>query len=246
QGSGGWRLVLRNPDTTVTTFTDRPVRVGGAARLARLVAGWGRTFAGDPPNAALQLDRAPPGRDVVLLELRRPRYDRRERTLTFRVSPLKTTQRRLLSALARRADRRVAASFGRASLFVDDGPSAIGYQVTVNLLGGVPSGAPVAFSLSLTNSQFRQIGQLEPTFGFGRTVTPSMTVDFSAQQLALTVPSGSRALANVAIDSPASGRTVLGSVTLPCGYTLIVSSEAGQVETLQSGPISIPAPPPPG
>ena len=118
--------------------------------------------------------------------------------------------------------------------------------MTVNLIGGVPSGAPVAFSLSLANSQFQEIGQLDQGFSFGRTVTPSMTVDLSAQQLALTIPSGSQALGTVSIDLPASGRAVLGSVSLPTGYTLSLSSEAGNVTTSQSGPISIPAPPPPG
>jgi hypothetical protein len=242
---GDLRLVLRGPDRTVVTFADRPARVGGARRLGRFVAGWARTFGDDPPNAALQIDSAPVARDVVLLELGRPRYDRADRTVTFRVRRLRTTRRVQLSAIARRADGRVARRFGRASLFIDDGPSAIGYQVSVNLLGGVPSGAPVAFSLTLDNSQFQDFGQLEQGFGFGRTVTPSLTVDLSAQALGITLPSGMQILGTVVIDLPAAGRVVQGDVVLPFGYQVTLSSEAGSAATGASGPISIPAPAPP-
>jgi len=153
--------VLREPHAKVTAFSDRPARVGGAVGLRRFVARWTAAFGADPPNAALQLDRAPVGRDVVLLELRRPRHHRRARTLTFRVRPLRTTDRRQLSTIARRADRRVAARLGRASLFIDDGPSAFGSQVTFNLIGGLPSGAPVDFSLALGNTRFESDGELE-------------------------------------------------------------------------------------
>lgn len=242
---GGWVLMLREPDARVTAFSDRPARVGGAVALRRFVARWRASFGADPPNAALQLDRAPAGRDVVLLELRRPRHDRRAQTLTFRVRPLRTTDRRRLSTIARRADRRVAARFGRASLFIDDGPSAFGYGVTFNLLGGVPSGAPVDFSLTLGNSQFLGPGQLEQLFGIGgRTVTPSMTWDVSATQLALTVPSGSQAFFVMTVGIP-SANVVDATVVLPFGYSLQISSEAGVVDVQQSGPVTFPAPSPP-
>jgi hypothetical protein len=242
---GDLRLVLREPDAKVIAFADRPARVGGARPLRRFVDRWTRTFGDDPPNAALQLDDAPASRDVVLLELGRPRQDRAARTVTFRVRKLRTTRQVQLSAIARRADPGVAPRFGRASLFIDDGPSGIGYQVTVNLLGGVPSGAPVAFSLTLGNSQFQPSGQLEQTIGFGRTVTPSMTVDLSAQALAVTLPSGQQVVGTVNIDLPATGRVVQGNVVLPFGYAVTISSEAGSVTTAQSGPIAIPAPAPP-
>ena len=242
---GDLRLVLRDPDAKVITFADRPARVGGERPLGRFVARWNRTFGDDPPNAALQLDDAPASRDVVLLELGRPRRDRADGTVTFRVRTLRTTRRVQLSAIARRADAGVARRFGRASLFIDDGPSAIGYQVSINLLGGVPSAAPVTFSLTLGNSQFQPSGQLQQAIGFGRTVTPSLTVDLSAQALAVTLPSGQQVVGTVDVDLPASGRVVQGNVVLPVGYQVTVSSEAGSVTTAQSGPIAIPAPAPP-
>jgi len=202
---GDLRLVLRDPDAKVITFADRPARVGGARPLGRFVARWNRTFGDDPPNAALQLDDAPASRDVVLLELGRPRRDRAAGTLTFRVRELRTTRRVQLSAIARRADTGVARRFGRASLFIDDGPSAIGYQVSINLLGGVPSGAPVAFSLTLGNSQFQPSGQLQQAIGFGRTVTPSLTVDLSAQGSRSRCRRGSRSSGRSTSTCPRAG-----------------------------------------
>jgi hypothetical protein len=246
QRSGGtWRLTLRDPAATVTRFADRPARIGGPQRLKRFVAGWGATFGGDPPNAALQLDRAPPGRDIVLLELRRPRYDAKAGTLTFRVRPLRTAGGSRLGALARRADARVAAEFGRASLFIDDGPSNIGFGVTINLLGGAP-GPPVTFTLALGNTEFQPAGQVEGGFSTGRTVLPGFTVDLAAAGIQVTLPSGSQAVVAIPIDFPATG-AVQGIVTLPAGYTVSFTSEAGQVQATQSGPVTIPTPrPPPG
>jgi hypothetical protein len=244
--TGGWRLVLNDPNATVTTFTDRPARVGGAKALRGFVSGWRAAFGNDPPNAALQLDGASAKQDVVLLELRRPVYDRAARTLTFRVRPLKTTRKRQLQTIARRADARIPARFTRASLFIDDGPSGIGYEVTFNLIGGVPGTGPVSFGLSLTNSQFQELGSIDQNFDFGRTVTPSFTIDLSAQSFGATLTSGLQMVATVPIDLPATGTTVLGNVTLPPAYVLIISSEVGRMEVSQSGPVSIPAPPPPG
>src|SRR5215475_4775850 len=47
-----WRLTLRDPYRTVTSFTDRPARFGASVHLQRFLAAWPRNFAGDPPNAA--------------------------------------------------------------------------------------------------------------------------------------------------------------------------------------------------
>lgn len=242
---GGWRLTLRQVDATVTSFTDRPARLGASQRVRRFAAGWGRTFGDDPPNAALQIDRAPASRDLVLLELRRPRFDARRGTLTFRVRKLRTTRREQLRTIARRADRGVSGDFGRASLFIDDGASSIGFQVTVNLIGGIPGTGPVGFSLSLGNSSFQQIGQLQSTFTFGRTVTTSYTVDLSAGQLGVTLPSGSQAYGTVAVDFPSGSGPVTGTVSLPPGYVLFLSSQSGEVEYGGSGAVTIPTPPPP-
>jgi hypothetical protein len=241
---GGWRLVLRDPDATITTFTDRPARIGGAQALGRFASSWSRTFGDDPPNAALQLDRAPARHDVVLLELGRPRYDRTAGTLTFRVRPLRTTRQRQLSTIAGRADTSVASRFGRASLFIDDGPT-YGFDVNVNLLGGVPNGQPVTFSITLQNSQFQEFAQFQQSLSFGHSVTPSYTVDFSTGSLAMTIPSGDQLIGTIDPDLPSSGSSVQATVVVPFGYTLQLQSGSSVVTTSQSGPVSIPAPPPP-
>jgi len=245
-GADGWRLVLNGAVGRTTTFTDRPARVGGTQSLRRFVAAWSRTFGDDPPNAALQLDRAPASRDVVLLELQRPRYDARHGTLSFAVRPLKGTARPMLRALAKRADQGRAGRFGRASLFIDDGSSgSIGYGVTFNVIGESASNAPITLSLTLDNAQFEGGGQLIQTLSMGQMTTPSVTVDLSAQTLSLTFPGSSEMEFSGTVTLPSSGSTVTGTAVLPTGYQVQVISEEGTTWVSQSGPMSFPSPPPP-
>jgi hypothetical protein len=71
-------------------------------------------------------------------------------------------------------------------------------------------------------------------------------VDLAAAGIQVTLPSGSQAVVAIPIDFPATG-AVQGIVTLPAGYTVSFTSEAGQVQATQSGPVTIPTPrPPPG
>jgi hypothetical protein len=119
--AGAYRLRLTAVSPRVTTFTDRPRRSAGRQSLEGFVAGWkANGFAADPPNAALVLDDARASRDVVLLTLSHPRYDRARQTLTYRATPLHGRDTALAS-FARRADPVRAGDLGPASLFVDDG-----------------------------------------------------------------------------------------------------------------------------
>jgi hypothetical protein len=235
-----WHLTLRDPYRTVTSFTDRPARVGGSVHLQRFVAAWPRTFAGDPPNAALQIDDAPPGRDVVLLELGRPRLDRTGHALTLRVTPLRTTRQTTLRALALRADARINPRFGRASLFVDDSASPTGFPLTITVAGTQPG--PARFLFSPANSSFQPGGTLESGFPFGLTVIPSMTVNSSAQFLTIDLPGGAGVTAQVLVDSTPAGAPLQGIVTLPAGYVATFQTSAGKVDADQSGPVTIPVP----
>jgi len=120
-GAGAYRLRLTGVSPRVTTFTDRPRRRAGRQGLEGFVGSWkANGFAADPPNAALVLDDAPASRDVVLLTLSHPRYDRARRTLTYRATPLRGRETALAS-FARRADPLRAGDLGAASLFIDDG-----------------------------------------------------------------------------------------------------------------------------
>jgi hypothetical protein len=128
-GRGVFRLRLDDVSASVSTFTDRPRRRAGQQSLHRFVGAWGSYgFAADPPNAALVLSGAPRSRDVALLTLSRPRYDRAARTLTYVAKPLRGTGPRSLAALSRRRDPVRPLEFADASLFIDDAGSQTVYQ----------------------------------------------------------------------------------------------------------------------
>jgi hypothetical protein len=141
--SRAFELVLRRPARDVTMFTDRPARRAGEQPLGRFVRRWaGLGFRAVPPNAALVLADAPSNRDVIVLELSRPRLGA---TLAFRAELLRGSPRGLLREFARRADRRVAESFGRASLFIDPSGQEVGLTFSFT---GIPSddAASIVFS----------------------------------------------------------------------------------------------------
>lgn len=132
-GAGAYRLRLTGVSPRVTTFTDRPRRRAGRQGLEGFVGSWkANGFAADPPNAALVLDHAPASRDVALLTLSHPHYDRARQTLTYRATPLHGGDTALAS-FARRADPVRAGDLGAASLFVDDGGALS--NVTFNVSG---------------------------------------------------------------------------------------------------------------
>src|SRR5262249_7410324 len=145
--ANGLRLVLRRPYTKVTTFLDRPGRLGSEQTVSSLVDGWNDAFGKVAPNAALQIDGAPPAHDLVLLELDPPRYDRAKKPLTSTARHLAKTQTVHRRTLAREAEARVARHFGRATLFIDDAAPVFGYAVEFNLFGPATSSTNIDFSL---------------------------------------------------------------------------------------------------
>jgi hypothetical protein len=123
-------LVLRRPAHDVTGFTDRPARRTGQRPLARFVRRWATLgFAAVPPNAAVVLAYAPSNRDVLIVELSRPRLGAAGK-LVFRAKVLGGNPQGRLHGFARSADRRIAARFGRVSLFID--PASTGLQIQMN------------------------------------------------------------------------------------------------------------------
>jgi hypothetical protein len=88
---------------------------------------WRSSLAGFPRNAALVGHNAPAARDIALLELRRPRYNAKRRTLTFAVRRLRQTGSDRLKGFVRRSDGRRVRRFGSAELLID--PSAAAAQV---------------------------------------------------------------------------------------------------------------------
>lgn len=212
-GPGAYRLRLTGVSPRVTTFTDRPRRRAGSQGIEGFVHKWGANgFGADPPNAALVSDHAPASRDVALLTLSHPRYDRATQTLTYRVAPLHGRDPALAS-FAGRADPLSAGELGSASLFVDDG-------------GGDPDTITVNFQnaeFTTTSSQIIIGGG--GAFCLARTSALSMagTISFDA----LYVTSGAMYF-NVQ-----SGTTFNGSVVIPIesqgSATLEVTNFAGIV-----------------
>ena len=147
--SGGFALRLTGVSPRLSTFTDRPRRRAGSQGLRKFLSGWGKAgFAADPPNAALVLDRAARSRDVAMLTLSHPRYNRRHQTLTYRVKPLHGKGAGALAAFAKRGDRVRAGNFGSASLFVDNGAEEVGYATISVTVNNMTPGQPFQLSVS--------------------------------------------------------------------------------------------------
>jgi hypothetical protein len=112
-----YSLVLRGVSPSTVYFSDRPERIVGQVPTGRFLEGLG--FADDnPPNAALDLAIGNKS-DIVVVELRNPRYDGNLGELRYDVQVLKTAE----GALAEFSGRNVAAvpaTFEGASLFIDD------------------------------------------------------------------------------------------------------------------------------
>ena len=147
--SGGFVLRLTGVSPRLSTFTDRPRRRAGNKGLRNFVGNWSKAgFAADPPSAALVLNHAPRSRDVAMLTLSHPRYNRRHETLTFRVKPLQGKGADVLAAFAKRADPVRAGAFSSASLYVGNGAEEVGYATITVTVDNVTPGQPFQLGVS--------------------------------------------------------------------------------------------------
>lgn len=100
-------------------FTDRPERVVGTVPTGQFLDALGFTPF-NPPNAAI-VAHTDEGEDILVVELFNPRWDEATLTLTYDVQVLAEYAGDGLGHLAtRQADDELPASFGQASLFIDD------------------------------------------------------------------------------------------------------------------------------
>jgi hypothetical protein len=232
-----FELVLRQPARDVTMFTDRPARRAGEQPLGRFVRRWGRLGFGEvPPNAALVLADAPSSRDVVVVELSRPRLGAGGRTLAFRAEVLTGSPRGLLREYARRADRRVADRFGRVSLFID------------------PSGQEVGLTFNFSNIPTDDLVSIEFSNGLVDTTSDSAT----ALNVMTDAPATLVVRANVFIlgaagNSPVNGsvqiginvlaaaKSVIGTANIPAGTSASVTvGSTNRTFPVSNGRLSIP------
>ncbi|HST39683.1 MAG TPA: hypothetical protein VLK58_09245 [Conexibacter sp.] len=251
----GSTLVLRGVAPRITSFADRPQRSAGTESLAAFVKRWPATFRGAPPNAALEIDGAPAGRDVAIVELRRPRYDAKARTLTFAVRRLgaRAVTRGGLARFGKRADSAGsgAARFGRATLFVDPGATTDFGLVTFQ----APAGATIA--IRLDNAAFA------PTYGNGAFFTnvntpagqgtPTNPYQTTSVASARLQPGGinfttSNTGAGLTIDViigialPAGGAPITGTATVPGGGKLQIGWDNTSLQTLSNGAFTLKPP----
>jgi len=116
-----YRLVLDDVAPHAVWFSDRPARLAGSLGIPSLT----RSFFSEgasPPNAALEFEDADDDRDVLIVEVSRPRYDRNDRRLVFDariVDDVTAVSDGRLAGFADRADARVPRRFGALSMFLD-------------------------------------------------------------------------------------------------------------------------------
>ena len=241
----GSKLVLHGVSPRVTSFTDRPRRSARSISARGFTSKWKSIFGSDPPNAALEVQSAPAGRDVALLELRRPHYDARRHVLTYSVRRLNHSNDPALAEFDRRADGRAVRRFGRSSLFIDDGgetsPSVVEVQVA--------AGSTVTLHLTNSTVDLEEDGVLiaginTPSTGEygqfssnGQVIVRGPTMTFMAS----SGGGGMRVQALADLTAPSSGKTIEGTATIPPGCTAaFIPPNGGEPLVLSSGPFSLP------
>jgi len=230
--AGVFELVLRRPASAVTVFSDRPQRVVREQRLRSFVKGWnGLGFGSDPPNAALSVAGAPAARDVLVLELSRPRLGAGGRTLRFRARPLGGRPNGSLRRFAGKADRATERRFGSASLFVD--PS--GQQIPASFqISGIPGSLQAIVNLdnALIDSTQGILVNATAATGF------LMAQDIFLVQAQSIAPVDARVSLPLSVAADATQLT--GNVSLPQGATASVTIGQGTAVALSGGDFSVP------
>ena len=145
--SGAHLLVLRGHSGQTIAFSDRPQRRVGEVETPRFLDTLGFTPA-NPPNAALVVDAAHGGDDVLVVELMNPAYDAATQTLIYEAEVLQQYRGEGLEAVAvRPRDGQIAPEFGSASLFIDDCPDLTtcylpdGGACSCQVIGPLPGGS---------------------------------------------------------------------------------------------------------
>ena len=224
---GRYDLVLRNLGP-VTSFTDRPARRADTLSPRRLVRRWRAFgFVKDPPNAALELAGASRGNDVVILELGRPRLLRGGHAIAVRARLVSQRKPDALARFVRRADRRVAVRFRRASLFIDpSGQQTVTVAFAVTNLGNAILSINLnpPWTVSQLEGEFEQAPLQELVTGLrGFTLTGG---DTPSPQLGFT------------LQATGTGNVISGNAKVPAGTT--VQALAPSSQPISSGPFSLP------
>ena len=131
-------LTLHNVPPSTIYFSDRPERIVGQTEMGKFLKALGFSEK-NPPNAALELRDGEDHSDVVVVELTKPVYDAKSKTLQYHVQILKTAERGL-AFFAKRVDEKLPQKFGAASLFIDCCPDLVICCISADVFLGVPQG----------------------------------------------------------------------------------------------------------
>lgn len=140
---GRYRLTLRGVDPHTVYFSDRPRRLTGTTDTGTVLDGLFGPGRGAPPNAVVELAGGTAEHDTIAVELTKPRYDARRRTLSYVARGLRDSalDGRRLATARERLDRSLPRRFGAVSLFVDD--ADWGNTCSVNVTNAAQSGIEI-------------------------------------------------------------------------------------------------------
>ncbi len=120
-GGADYLLTLEGHAGNTIYFSDRPERIFGEGPTDQFIAGLGFSPA-NPPNAALVTSDADGNEDILVVELLSPVYDANAGSVAYGVNILSDYEGGLDFVAGRQADEDLGATFGEASLFIDDCP----------------------------------------------------------------------------------------------------------------------------
>ncbi len=118
-GGADYLLTLTGHTGSTVYFSDRPERIFGEAPTQTFLDGLGFQ-ADNPPNAALVTRDADGNEDILVVELFTPSFDSATGSVSYGVNILSDYEGGLEFVAARRQDEDLGATFGQASLFIDD------------------------------------------------------------------------------------------------------------------------------
>jgi hypothetical protein len=206
-----FRLVLGDPQGDVTSFTDRPGRKAGHMKVGSFIRRWNRLGFGDvPPNAAIVISKAPSSHDVLVVELSKPNLLPGD-AVAFRARVLKGSATGALSRFRKQADKRVAASFGEFSLFIDPSGQPNGAQFN---LRGIPDTG--GFAVNFFHASLNPGSSIRTT---GPTDLFKYSYGFRIQPRRLSAAPGTPIDADVSVfvDIDPGEKSIRGQTDLPVG-----------------------------
>ncbi len=118
-GGADYLLTLKGHTGNTVYFSDRPERIFGESPTQTFLDGLGFT-PDNPPNAALVTNDADGNEDILVVELLNPVYDAEAGSVTYGVNILSDYEGGLNFVAGRQQDEDLGATFGEASLFIDD------------------------------------------------------------------------------------------------------------------------------